>query len=203
MIEEATGRGGWVLLCNCHLCLSWMPELERIFEQMVPESVHKEFRLWLTAAPSTAIPRQVLQRAVKMTNAAPKGIRANLYRTYAQMDDNALEGCKYPQAFRRLLFGFCMFHAIVLERRRFGAIGWNIPYEFTDEDLTVCRRQLKLFLNQANAQNMPYKLVNYLGSQINYGGRVTDEYDKRLIGVILSNLVCRDIVTMGDKYKFS
>jgi len=119
------------------------------------------------------------------------------------MDDNALEGCKYPSAFRRLLFGFCIFHSIVLERRRFGPIGWNIPYDFTDEDLTVCRRQLKLFLNQANQHNMPYKLVSYLGSQINYGGRVTDEHDKKLIGVILKNLVCREIVIQGDKHKFS
>jgi dynein heavy chain len=180
-----------------------MPELERIFEQMVPENVHKEFRLWLTSAPSTAVPRIVLQRGVKMTNAAPKGLRSNLLRTYSQMDDTALEGCKYPQAFRRLLFGFCMFHAIVLERRRFGPIGWNIPYEFTDEDLTVCRRQLKLFLNQANQHNMPYKLVNYLGAHINYGGRVTDEHDKKLIGVILANLVCRETVTQGEKHKFS
>eukprot|EP00746_Dinoflagellata_sp_MGD_P065558 gnl/MRDRNA2_/MRDRNA2_27306_c0_seq1.p1 gnl/MRDRNA2_/MRDRNA2_27306_c0~~gnl/MRDRNA2_/MRDRNA2_27306_c0_seq1.p1 ORF type:complete len:1713 (+),score=337.76 gnl/MRDRNA2_/MRDRNA2_27306_c0_seq1:612-5141(+) len=203
MIEEATARGGWVLLCNCHLCISWMPELERIYEVMVPENVHKEFRLWLTSAPSISVPRIILQRGTKMTNAAPKGLKSGLLRTYSNMDDNALEGCKYPQAFRRLLFGFCMFHVIILERRRFGPIGWNIPYEFTDEDLTVCRRQLKLFLNQANQHNMPYKLVNYLGANINYGGRVTDEHDKKLIGVILKNLVCRETVTQGDKHKFS
>lgn len=32
MINEATANGTWVLLQNCHLAASWLPELERICE---------------------------------------------------------------------------------------------------------------------------------------------------------------------------
>lgn len=32
---------------------------------------------------------------------------------------------------------------------------------------------------------IPYKVLNYLGAEINYGGRVTDDKDVRLIKAIL------------------
>ncbi len=32
MINENLNRGGWVLLMNCHLSVSWMPKLEAIVE---------------------------------------------------------------------------------------------------------------------------------------------------------------------------
>jgi len=51
MIREWGQRGGWVLLMNCHLAKSWMPELERIFEEFT-DSLHPDFRLWLTSMPT-------------------------------------------------------------------------------------------------------------------------------------------------------
>ena len=82
-----------------------------------------------------------------------------------------------------LLFGFALFHAIAQDRRKFGPIGWNIAYAFTKEDFDVCQKQLKLFLDEYDA--IPYKVLNFLGSEINYGGRVTDDKDVRLIKCML------------------
>ena len=59
MIKDSIGKGGWVLLQNCHLAISWMSELERLVEDL-DENVHKDFRLWLTSMPSNAFPISVL-----------------------------------------------------------------------------------------------------------------------------------------------
>lgn len=201
MIENARGNGGWVLLCNCHLSVSWLPDLERICEQMNPEETDESFRLWLTSMPTKAFPPLLLQNGVKMTNEPPKGLRANVMGSMMKCDDRMLADCTKPQAYARLVFGFCFFHAICQDRRKFGPIGWNIPYNFTPEDLITNRRQLKYFLD--NYEEIPYKVLQFLGSKINYGGRVTDKKDKHLIDCIIKIFVCEDVVVKGPDYKFS
>lgn len=134
-----------------------------------------------------------------MTLEPPKGLRANLLRTYTNLDDKELENCKKSDAFKKLLFGFALFHAIIQDRRKFGPIGWNIAYEFTNEDFTVCKRQLRMLLDEY--EEIPYKVINFLGAKINYGGRVTDEKDVRLIKTILRTYICPE--ALRDKYPFS
>ena len=145
--------------------------------------MHKDFRLWLTSMPTSSFSIAILQNSVKMTLEPPQGLRNNLLRTYKNLDVKEFDECTKPGPFKKLLFGFCLFHAIVQDRRKFGPIGWNIPYEFTNEDLMVCRRQLKMLLDEYD--DIPYKVLNYLGAEINYGGRVTDDKDVRLITTIL------------------
>ncbi|CAE8610871.1 unnamed protein product [Polarella glacialis] len=201
LMEKARESGGWVLLCNCHLSVSWLPELERICEQMNPEETDNMYRLWLTSMPTTAFPAILLQNGVKMTNEPPKGLRANVLGSMGKCDDKLLSDCEKPEQYARLVFGFCFFHAVCQDRRKFGPIGWNIPYNFTPEDLTTNRRQLKYFLD--GYETIPYGVLQFLGSKINYGGRVTDKKDKVLIDCLIKIFICEEVVTKGADYKFS
>lgn len=199
MLETAMQKGTWVLLQNCHLCISWMPELERLCEEISVDKVHKDFRLWLTSMPDKHFPVAVLQNGVKMTNEPPKGLRANLKSTYYRLDDDKLNVTEKPVAYRKLLFGLSFFHAIIIERKKFGALGWNIPYEFNESDLAICKSQLEMFLDQYEA--IPYEVLNILTSYINYGGRVTDDKDLRTIDIILRSYFRPSI--LEDGYQFS
>jgi len=62
-----------------------MPKLESLFEN-IPEGCNKDFRMWLTTAPSKVFPVTILQKGVKLTYEPPKGIKNSLIRSYLSFD---------------------------------------------------------------------------------------------------------------------
>lgn len=177
-----------------------MPELEKIVSYF-PEhtDMDPDFRLFLTSNSVPYFPVSVLQNSIKLTTEPPRGLKANLKRTYATLDDKFLEDCKKPELWRKLLFGLSFFHAIVQERRKFGPLGWNIRYEFNDSDLQTSFTMLKLFLDEQ--EEVPWDALLFMIGSINYGGRVTDYKDLRCLVTILQKYCVDDI--KEDDYKFS
>lgn len=77
-----------------------------------------------------------------MTIEAPQGLKANLLRTFGSsgagvVSENLYNTGSSKQGWRPLLYGLCLFNSVIHERKKYGTLGWNIPYEFNDSDLEV------------------------------------------------------------------
>jgi len=192
LIAEAQATGAWVCLQNCHLSASWMPELEKIQEVQDANLIHNDYRLWLTSMPSNAFPVPVLQGGLKLTNEPPKGLKANMTRSLNDIGEERYEGCTKPREYKKLVFALAYFHAAILERRKYGAIGWNIAYEWMNSDFNTSELNLRMYLDEQ--PEVPYIALNYLIARVNYGGRVTDDKDIRTISAMLKNLYRSEIM---------
>jgi len=200
-IDMAQRAGDWVCLQNCHLAVSWLQKLEQIVEraQNEPDNINAQFRLWLTSMPSTNFPVPVLQNGIKVTNEPPRGLRANLTRTFQDISAEEYESSTKPAIYKKMVFATAFFNALILERKKFGAVGWNIPYEWMSSDLKAAMTQVRMYIEEQNT--VPWQTLNVSVSDITYGGRVTDIWDKRSIASILRKYFNSDV--LDDSYGFT
>jgi dynein heavy chain len=186
MLEVGSQRGHWVMLQNCHLLPSWLKTLEKLLEQL--HSPHADFRLWLTTDPTDKFPIGILQRSLKVVTEPPNGLRLNMLASYSKVSEEVLTACPHP-AFRSCVFVLAFFHAVVQERRKYGKIGWNVRYDFNDSDFAVSLRLVSTYLEKAHENGdaqIPWDTLRYLVGEVMYGGRVTDNCDRRVVATYMN-----------------
>ena len=151
-----------------------------------------EFRVFLSAEPSENIPVSVLQRSIKLTSEPPTGIKQNLVRALRSFSDEPWERSSKPTEFRAITFALCFFHAVVVERKKFGPMGWNRGYPFNIGDLTTCVDVLSTALEER--PRVPWEDLRYVFGEIMYGGHITDDRDRLLCMAYLDKWIVPDVV---------
>eukprot|EP00471_Norrisiella_sphaerica_P010953 CAMPEP_0184498660 /NCGR_PEP_ID=MMETSP0113_2-20130426/39505_1 /TAXON_ID=91329 /ORGANISM="Norrisiella sphaerica, Strain BC52" /LENGTH=4666 /DNA_ID=CAMNT_0026886275 /DNA_START=34 /DNA_END=14034 /DNA_ORIENTATION=- len=173
-------EGHWVILENIHLMPSWTGELEKALNDYTSEGAyHPDFRLFLSAEPSNKIPIGLLERSIKLTNEPPQGLTQNLKRAFATFEKEEFE---YKDGkVKMILFALCHFHAVIIERCKFGPKGWNRSYPFNTGDLENSGQVLSNYLERGSGgDKIPWSDLRYIFGEILYGGHITDDWDRRL-----------------------
>jgi len=80
-----------------------------------------------------------------------------------------------------------MFHAVVEGRRDYGALGWNVRYDFPISDLAITAQQLCHYVSTSRTLDGAIEAVSRLAGDCNYGGRLTDEHDHRVLRALLED----------------
>lgn len=115
--------------------------------------------------------------------------------------------------------------ACVQERRKYGKIGWNVAYDFNDADLSITLSLVRMYLQKSipntesenderpgegrkqlspqNATDIPWETLRYLIGEALYGGRVTDDYDRRVLSTYLEEYLGDFIFDNNQPFFFS
>ena len=184
-LTKASTEGSWVIIQNLHLMGKWLMVLEKHIEKLRLGQLHENFRIFFTAEASEDIPAGLLQNSIKVTSEPARGTKANLMRALANFNDDTMEQCQKDKEYKMLLFHLCVFHALMVERRKFGPQGFNRVYNFNPSDLMICSELL--FDSLDSSQPIPWVPLRYLIGEIMYGGHISDDRDRRLCKTYLES----------------
>lgn len=199
VLHKAAKEGHWCMFQNVHLMQSWMKKFERQFDIAIENGAHPEFRCFISAEPPglphmEIIPESILQNSVKVANEAPQDLKSNLRRAFSKFEEDQFERAKSHKLpeYKALLFGLCMFHSLIIGRKKFGSQGWSRNYNFNDGDLTICGDVLHNYLTKY--EKVPYADLAYIYGEIMYGGHITDDRDRRTNNSYLYVLIRPEIL---------
>eukprot|EP01022_Parablepharisma_sp_SALTPOND_P000876 TRINITY_DN105183_c0_g1_i1.p1 TRINITY_DN105183_c0_g1~~TRINITY_DN105183_c0_g1_i1.p1 ORF type:complete len:4616 (+),score=767.18 TRINITY_DN105183_c0_g1_i1:15469-29316(+) len=205
MIEAAMAPANlntvtWVILQNCHFGLKHMSGIMELFTGK-GYNIRDEFRLFMTTEATNSFPLGLLHSTIKVTNDPPKGLLPGMLRTLTQVvSSDRLDKLDAVEKWKNVVLTVSFMHNILLERRKYGPIGFSHPYEFSNADLDTCLTSLEKLSPTGNFEESKWKMAKFMVCEIQYGGKMTDERDRELLGTYGEDFFKTEILK-GDIYE--
>ena len=131
---------------------------------------HPSFRLWVSSTSTPAFPVGLLQRAVKVTTEAPRGLRAHMLRLLGGIPDAvyATRAAATPNRYPRLLTALAWTHAVLVERSAFRTLAWSSPVGFSGGDFAIAHDLIADYLGMTAGQHSAGTLIGTICIHIPY-----------------------------------
>ncbi|MCQ2815633.1 MAG: AAA family ATPase [archaeon] len=187
-MKNCNANGEWLILQNIHLMPKWLSSLEDKLKEISKEKGHEDFRLFLSAEPSDKIPVGILEKCIKFTNEPPSGLKENMCIAFNTLKNN--KDVSFNDEKRRcgVIFGLCYYHAVVIERKKFGSLGWNRNYPFSLDDLRNSDAIVGRYI-EPGVSRIPWEDLKYIVGEIMYGGHIVDDLDRVLNNAYLNYIL--------------
>ena len=202
-VHSCLTEGTWLLMHNVHLCPAFLKDFRELLQtcqgsvgasggnqiaslgnvaslQHYSNQIPASAKIWLTISREAEVPVGLLDIAVKVAVEHPSGVRAGLLRAFQQITQDQLESIQQRE-WRILLYALCFFHCTVVERNKFGPIGWSTPYCFSNHDLLAATSFLHNYLYTDIRKGVSWATVQYMICGVQYGGRVSDPFDAQVL----------------------
>ena len=161
------------------------------------KTINKDFRLWIVTEP-VQLTAEFADKCLKVVLTEQKTLKATLAKCYEGINADQFEDCKLKEEYMRLVFTCAMLLGTLIERQQYGEIGSNIKYEHTFADFKTAIDQIKFLINQTG--RVDYSGIKYSVCEVIFGGRVTDDKDRRLMHIITERLISPDSIKQGHLF---
>lgn len=178
----------------------WLVDLEKKLDDFGMDS-HERFRLFLTSDPSNSIPIGLLARSIKLTNEPPGGMKANLKRAFCFFSKEQID--EADQKTKGILFGLCVFHAVMMERKMYGPMGFNMKYPFSLGDLRDSSICLANYMENSGGGKIPWADLKYIFGEIMYGGHIVNDFDRLMANTYLDFYMEDGLLDEKELYPFA
>ena len=129
-------------------------------------------------------------------------MKNNLLRAFTFFDKNEFED--KDNKVKTIIFGLCYFHAMMIERRKFGSKGFNQKYPFNIGDLRDSAIVLQNYLDSSSGGGkIPWDDLRYIFGDIMYGGHIVDDWDRVFCSGFLRNLMNDALLDEANMFPFT
>jgi len=104
---------------------------------------------------------------------------------------------------KAILFGLCHFHAVMLERKKFGPLGYNMMYPFTTGDLRDSASVLYNYLEGTSSVKIPWDDLRFIFGEIMYGGHIVDDWDRKMCATYLNFFMVDELLDETEFVPYS